>query len=294
MSNVVDNMPNAEYHSMTDYASKSMLDLINKSPAHLKWRLDNPQNIETKAMRRGSLIHKLVLEPDDFESEYVLSPTDAPKRPSIAQINAKKPSDATLKAIDYWDAFNHKAAGKIVLDAAEFQEAQDISVAVRANPVALEILENATAFEQSIFTEDFETGIKTKVRTDIGIGDRIYDLKTTKNANVRSFAASIRSYRYDVQAAFYMDQRNNAGIQTNMFGFIAVDTVDKPYQCTVFHSLTEEAIEQGRAEYTANLKLYAECLESNEWPGYPESYDLISPAGHAWDIEEYDPDESND
>lgn len=181
-----------------------------------------------------------------------------------------------------------------MLDAAEFQEAQDISVAVRANPVALEILENATAFEQSIFTEDFETGIKTKVRTDIGIGDRIYDLKTTKNANVRSFAASIRSFRYDVQAAFYMDQRNNAGIQTNMFGFIAVDTVDKPYQCTVFHSLTEEAIEQGRAEYTANLKLYAECLESNEWPGYPESYDLISPAGHAWDIEEYDPDETND
>ena len=113
----LEKLTNEEYHSL-DYVSKSHLDLINKSPFHYWDRYINPERVipePTKAMFLGSAFHTIVLEPDLFEKEYIVESANAPKRPTAIQRNAKKPSTQTLDAIAYWEEFDKKANGKILI-----------------------------------------------------------------------------------------------------------------------------------------------------------------------------------
>ncbi len=259
------NISNEEYHADNSAISKSGLDLIAKSPAHFKWTQENNRP-PTPAMQKGTLVHLLALEPDQFDSEYVVMP-----------------ADIKVKRGKAWEAFRDENIDRSIISASDLTGAQAIVSAVQSNPEAIKILESALAIEESVFAEDPETGILCKCRPDIRIDGAIYDLKTTKNAQAKAFSYSCRSFRYHVQAAFYLDVCRNQGIDVSDFGFIAVDTADMPFQCTVFHAMDDDAMNLGRGEYIENLKTYAECVEADLWPGYPESYDFLSLAGHAYD-----------
>lgn len=264
---IYDHMPNAEYHG-ADGISKSGLDLIARSPAHYKYAQDH-QRESTDSMDKGSLVHDLVLEPNHVDERYAVMPA------SIKQRRGKE-----------YEAFKASAGERKILTAPQMEEGRRIAQAVHTNPVAMEIITRATGegyIEQSVFAEDFGTGMLCKCRPDIRIGNRLYDLKTTRNAAGRSFAYSARNFRYHVQAAFYMDVCRWAGIEVDHFGFIAVDTDVMPYQCTVFHDLSPGSMEQGRGLYTADLSLYAQCMESGEWPGYPDEYQILDVSGYAYD-----------
>jgi hypothetical protein len=70
---------NSDYHN-GGLVTKSKLDLVDRSPNHLKHALDNPRE-ETKALRVGKALHCAVLEPEVFLTEYFreFDPTDYPK-----------------------------------------------------------------------------------------------------------------------------------------------------------------------------------------------------------------------
>ena len=135
---IYENLSNEEYHGDKDAVSKSGLDLIAKSPAHFKWAQDNPRS-ETPAMQKGTLIHTMVLEPEKVGELYAVPPNDAPKRPSITQRQAKKPSDKTIAAIEFWDRWEAENGGKILLGADLYEDAKRIVAAVHANPEAMRI-----------------------------------------------------------------------------------------------------------------------------------------------------------
>lgn len=261
-------MNNEEYHADRTAISKSGLDLIAKSPAHFRYWMDHSREA-TPAMQKGTLIHTMALEPEKVRDQYAVLP------PSIKQRRGKE-----------YETFLAEVGERAVLTGAQMEDAKRIVSAVEANPVARKIIADATDIERSVFAEDFETGIKCKCRPDIIAGSRIYDLKTSRNAASRSFAASVRSYRYHVQARFYLDVCQWGGIEVSQFGFIVVDTDSMPYQCTVYHSLASEALSDGLDLYREDLRTYAKCLETGEWPGYPEEYDVLSLSGHAWDQDE--------
>lgn len=267
-------MTNAEYHADRDAISKSGLDLINKSPAHFRYWMDHPRE-ETPAMQKGTLVHTLALEPETVKDHYAVMPA------TIKQRRGKE-----------YEAFLADAGDRIVITASQMDEATRIVTAIENNPVARKIIADATDIERSVFAEDFDTGVQCKCRPDIILGNRIYDLKTTRNANARSFAHSVRAFRYHVQAAFYSDVCQWAGIDVSEFGFIAVDTDAMPYQCVVYNRLAPEAMQQGRDEYRENLRTYAQCVESGEWPGYPDEFGELSLAGYAYDHDETDLDEA--
>lgn len=261
---IYDDLGNAEYHG-ADGISKSGLDLIARSPAHYKYAQDHPQE-STDSMDKGTLVHTLVLEPGQVDEQYAVMPS------TIKQRRGKE-----------YEAFKASAGDRHILTASQMNEAQRIASAVRANPVAVRIIEGADAIEQSVFAEEFETGVLCKCRPDIRTNSRLYDLKTTRNSAGRSFAHSARNFRYHVQAAFYLDVCRWAGIDVDKFGFIAVDTDVMPYQCTVFHSMSDGTMDQGRGLYLSDLKTYAQCVETGEWPGYPDEYDVLDIAGYAFD-----------
>ena len=95
---------NAAYHA-GDGISKSGLDLIARSPLHYfaKYRSpDRERDEPTEAMKLGTAVHSAVLEPESFASDYIVVPADAPRRPTTVQLNAKKPSDDTVIAIEWF------------------------------------------------------------------------------------------------------------------------------------------------------------------------------------------------
>ena len=57
-------MTSVEYHAHKA-VSKSDLDLINRSPLHYYNAKQKP-NEQTEAMLFGSVVHKMILEPDTF------------------------------------------------------------------------------------------------------------------------------------------------------------------------------------------------------------------------------------
>jgi hypothetical protein len=68
------NLTHDSYYNDTEYVSNSMLNnLTGKSPEYFKHMLDNPQPA-TPAMKFGSALHMNVLQPEEFEKHYVVSP----------------------------------------------------------------------------------------------------------------------------------------------------------------------------------------------------------------------------
>lgn len=302
-------MSNAEYHSHKEAQSKGMLEQMLKSPAHYQFYL-NKQQKQTPALIMGSLIHTLVLEPHLFATEYVFTEAVPDDEWVQAIIHGCYVFDGSCRRGKAWDAFKlensdkpillksqHEAAvkwlhdcnGKTAITEEQYEKAIQLCDCVYANPVARSILEHPDrVVEQSLFWEDEETGLLCKCRPDIRIGDRAYDLKTTKSVSPYGFASAVKGYGYHRQAAFYTEGMTAHFGKMQSFGFIAAETSDLP-MCTVFHRLEDEAMQQGKEQIHHALNRVAVCQFSGEWEGYPHQYDVIG-LGGAYDFEASDED----
>ncbi|MCD8212867.1 MAG: PD-(D/E)XK nuclease-like domain-containing protein [Campylobacter sp.] len=241
-------MTNKEYHARAEI-SKSDLDLLAKSPFHFKFK-DEFEREESKALILGSAVHKLVLEPLDFEKEFIVEP-QADKR--------------TKAGREAYDEFLARLGDKTPLDSQTLQKAKEIAGKVNGAKQTALFLKDGLA-EQSYFGQI--EGVKVKCRPDfynenLGL---VVDLKTTSDASAAGFAKSVANFNYHIQAAFYSDILRQNGKTVNNFLFIAVET-KKPYMVG-FYELDNVAIEQGRESYLKLLELYKLCLKRNEWWGY--------------------------
>lgn len=275
-------IPNAEYHHGPG-ESKSLLDLVHRSPAHYRARKDSKNdNTPTAAQAIGTAFHSLLLEPNTFGDQYVTIPENAPKKPTSVQRNAAKPSPATVDAITWWDIFEERNAGKTIISADDNEQLAAMAVATRAHKAAGALLTGAIGHpEQSAYWIDPDTGLLCRCRPDFWRVDGILvDVKTTEDASPEEFARSIAKYRYHVQAAFYLDGVRETILQANeelvipeAFVFLAVEK-KAPFAVATY-VLTPEAIELGRREYKADLKRIAECTAADEWPAYSQKIEQI-------------------
>ena len=101
-------MKDSEYFAHPALGSTSIKTMATGTPRSY-WAkhvdADRQPFVPTEAMRQGSLVDCLITCPDEFDEKYVLMPVDAPKRPTSTQLNAKKPSEATMEAIQFWHDF---------------------------------------------------------------------------------------------------------------------------------------------------------------------------------------------
>ena len=105
------------------------------------------------------------------------------------------------------------------------------------------------------------------------------DVKTTQDASPREFAKSIANFGYHVQAAYYLDICNDLGMDKKCFIIVAVESA--PPHGVGIYQLSTEAIETGRKLYRKWLEILAECIEKDEWLGYPEKFNVIDLPGWA-------------
>ncbi len=272
---------NESYHAGAG-VSKSGLDDIDKSPEifhALHMHPDRPQRKARAGQLEGNLAHCSILEPDQFSRRYAMTPADAPRKPSIRQREAKKPSIETLDAIAWWDAWAEETAGSEIITTGQYDVAMRQAEKVREDPDVLEVLSRGAA-ETSAYWIDDETGELCRCRPDWAhpVGDSsviILDVKTYSCASPDEFCRQAARKRYHVQDAFYSEGYSIAAdVDVLEFIFLAVET-DWPYASSLTR-LDHPSKDLGRREYRRNLNTYHDCRTTGIWPGYVDGIKTIS------------------
>jgi len=264
-------LPADVYHRIEALSAGGAKKLL-QSPAHFRLSREKP-SAPTAEMQIGTAIHTGLLEPHLFASTVLRTPTDAPKRPSSTQINAAKPSQATLDAIEWWTQYNASTAGKLVFDAETHDRIQNAIQAVLDHPGASRLLAHGRP-EVTMQWVDGKYGIPCKSRTDWQRNDGgKVDLKSTADASPDAAMRAIGSFGYHTQAAHYWaGDEAVLGASPAFWAFVFVETTE-PFGVGAY-VLEHAAIRAGMAKMDRAARLYAECMKTGKFPAYS---DLIEP-----------------
>lgn len=243
-------MPNDKYHSLPGI-SKSGLDKIDRSPAHYKF--SEPKE-STRQMEIGTAIHTAILEPERFDNEYCITEAKARTEKAYKDAKAEWGGENTLT----------KQEGKKVLNMRE---------SVHGNLEAMQFLAMVGNAEVSAICTDPETGVTLRARFDWLVDGVAVDLKKTQDVRPHMFAKSVYNYRYHVQEAVYrFVYKQITGEDLEAFYFLAVEE-EAPHSNKMF-LLDDLSREIGNYYFRKNLRTYAECVNSGNWP-HPDTGDGV-------------------
>ena len=246
-------IPDAEYHSGRGI-SNSALNNLSKSPAHYKHALENPTEA-TPAMKFGSLVHTVILEPKLVDEQYAVAP-NVDKR--------TKAGKAT------YAEFTEKAEGKTVVSQDDMDNALAMAESIAAHPLANQLITQKGVNERAIYSVDKDTGLLKRGKLDRLCEDTnsIIDLKTTTDGSPAGFTKSIFNYGYHRQASYYLDMAREQSFNVDRFLFVVVEKTP-PFAVSVFE-VDGYSLALGRKQYQENLKTLAKCLEEDHFPSYSD------------------------
>lgn len=248
------NVPMEEYRRAPGI-NVSALKEIGISPRHYLSKTCEKQKDATEAQIIGTLTHSAVLENDN--SGFVVRP-DGMK---FTTVEGKE-----------WKAKQRLP----IIDGETRDNIAQMKVACQNHPVAKRMLYGEGKNEVSCWRKHGPTGLLTKGRADRLTQDSnelttIVDLKTTERggASEREFSRSIFTWGYALQAAHYLTL-----FEATFFCFVVVEK-ESPFAVQCFH-LSPDAIAYGRRKCDSYLERVKQCMDTGEWPSYPESLTTIS------------------
>lgn len=250
----IQRMTNEAYHAHPALGRSGAWTLYKKTPAHFRYG----EKPTTKAQAFGQAVHDAILEPHTFEAKYLPGVVD--KRTKQGQ------------------AFLEIAAsqGKVPVKEEAYLEALRIRDAVYRNSLAHRLLQGAM-IEQAGFAKDEEYGVELKCKPDIyNPGMKLLaDLKSAANAGSWEFGRAAAQFGYHLQEPWYTKVWKDAGGgDVHGFCFIVVEK-EAPYLVAV-HEMDPEDFEEGMAVMRKTMRLYAECLQADQWPGFPETVQRVT------------------
>jgi exodeoxyribonuclease VIII len=140
--------------------------------------------------------------------------------------------------------------------------------AVMSYPVYTHYASDIEAIAEGTGYFDYN-GAKCKVRPDLYTSDgTIIDLKSTQDASEAGFRSSIRKFKYDFQACYYLEAMRALGLPAKQFIFIVVEKV-APFSVASY-TLTASEIDRQKPRMQKACTIWATCMETGVWPGYPQ------------------------
>lgn len=258
-------LPFSEYLTSPGFGSSIFRKLLD-SPAEFK-AAQRKAALETRATTLGTAIHAFILEPSEFIKRYALQPEDW---------GARNKGDGYKR----WNEFKTEceASGKIPVNWEDAQLLRDIDDAAGNVPQLSEQLTFGRS-EVSAFAQIDFINFKARVdlvgsRVDDGMTPCFWDLKTTTEdiTDDSKLFGLIRKYRYDFQAAHYLEVYNEAA--GNMphggyeyvedFGWIFIST-NKAAPVVRMVQAPEELLRWGKSDFRKACDLYNHCSESGNW-----------------------------
>ena len=227
-----------------------------KSPAHFHLYASAPRE-STKALRLGSYVHALVLEPEKARLAFAIAPV-CDRRTK----DGKATYEAFASALE---------PGATILSADEADEAQKIAAAAMGC-----IERHGFKFKHTelMFMANFmDCPIKSAIDA-VGESDGyLYDLKTCEDASPAGFLKAVRAYRYNLQANFYK-AAYQAGFKEHVQGFRFI-CVEKETLQTAVYELGPDLMAYGYADFIKAVEAYKTCSASGEWPGYAQDIQTL-------------------
>ena len=238
-------LSHSNYYNDTEYVSNSMLNAISVSPEYFRFRQDNPQPA-TAPMKLGSAIHMNVLQPEEFNKHYAVSPK-FDKRTKVGK--------------EAYAEFSKKHMFKDVISESDYHIIEQITMKLMKDKMVKSLLQQGEP-EKIIQWHNEHYNVNCKGMLDYYRegADMIIDLKTTQDASYNGFMRSVKKYKYHKQAAFYLD-----AVKAQRFFIIAVEKTP-PFTINVFE-LGDDMIQEGREMYNHELEVYKYCEENDYWPG---------------------------
>ncbi len=289
-------VPIDTYHGEWDACSSSKLRHIDRSAAFCHWMATHPKP-PTPAMRLGTACHHAVLEPEQFEGQYVVA-----ERCQGIKGNGKQCTHTgNTKRGGTWFCGIHKPDslpedGGIVMVRDEYDKARRMRDAAQAHPAAAAILARTTRRETSIVWDatvfagqDITHTVRCKARPDVLADDIECDVKTTRDLfGPHDVDRWIAKKGIHIQRAFYRQGLEAVGRPVKQQALIVVHS-EAPHEVGVF-VLSPEALRCGAERVRRLLEKYARCKATGEWPGWPLG---VLPADvPAWEIRNCFPDEA--
>lgn len=260
---VVWDMPEATYHadpcpetSLSNSGAKALMDC----PRRFQWEREHPK--VKGALDFGSVAHKRLL---GVGPEVVAVRRFHKDGTSTEATDWRSPSTT-----EHREAL--RAEGKIGLLADQVAVIDAMHEELWAHPFTRLLFGEGNP-EVSLFWRDEETSIMLRARLD-WLGHLpsgrpcIVDYKTTaRTAHPDEFRWEAKKYRYHWQDPHYTEGANTVLGGDHAFLILAQEK-DPPYLCA-YHEIWPEGREEGAAYGREARRLYAECMTTGEWPGYP-------------------------
>ncbi|MEZ0366780.1 PD-(D/E)XK nuclease-like domain-containing protein [Mycobacterium sp. pUA109] len=259
----VTGLPDTIYHADRRSLSSSGASILLKpgGPARFREHMDNPPKPK-RQYDFGHAAHKFVLG----EGEEIV-PVDA------ADWRTKDAKEQRDQA---------HAEGKIPLLRSEVDVAMRIADRVAMHPVAWGLFSEGQA-EVSMYVTDPETGVRLRARPDwMQAGDRltIVDFKTAVDGGAHRdvFERKAFEYSYHLQMSWYITVAQLLGHESPAFLFVVAEK-SPPYLVNVIE-LDADYFALGRDAMREAIRIYRDCTEAGEWPGYAPIIHSASPP--AW------------
>lgn len=267
-----------------------------KSMKHLKIAMDGDYPEETDAMRLGTGIHALLLEPDDFEERFAVMPAYELDDDNLRSAKRKDESieerRTDSKATSYYKGkakeFCAANAGKTILKRAQYDSALHCIESIRSREYMRKKIDES---EKEVTLIGEIGGVPFKGRVDLLRRKRplIIDLKTTANVEKFTFGRQFVNLKYDIKLAIYRELATQAiGKRPD----VAVITQEPSGDFdNAYVPVPDIVLDNAWSKVLMLVSKYIQCINSGVWPGVDggkDRYELAIPNWAMEDDEEVD------
>ena len=165
-------------------------------------------------------------------------------------------------------------AGLTPLLIGKWQDVQAMAEALWRHPVASALLRGGRS-EQSIFWRDELSGVWLRALLDFlpvrARGDMYgVDYKSCRCAHPDAIARAMWDYRYNQQAAWYLNALSSADLIDDGAPFYFVFQEKSPPYVVTIAQLDDDALRWGRKLNRQAIDIYRRCVAANRWHGYSD------------------------
>lgn len=249
--------------------SHSAFNEFCKSPRHfIQYKMR--QKVETPSMAYGTMAHCLVLEPEEFENRFVISP-QFDKRTKVGKAGWQEfiagIQERNERERQRCEATKQPYYDLKVVNQKDYDTANYVKNCIYANDAAAYVLKQITQTEMDVEWEYM--GLKWRGKID-GKGERIIcDLKFIADADPKKVQRSIKHDGYGRQGVHY---KRGARCPKHDYYLIAADRTGN----VSVHLMNDAYLHIESKEIDHYIAHFKRCVFQGAWN---QSYDFFAPNG---------------
>lgn len=250
-------MPFNEYTDAPGVNASSLKLFLDLPLKYKQEQLSTRLRPQSKALEMGKIVHSFVLE---NRIDWLTAPA--------TYTNEKGEVKSWNWNANYCKEWAKQNRDYTLLTQQEESQVLAMRDATQADRWSNKIINGCDAFEGSVFAGI--GGTPCKIRMDgISLSGRyIMDLKTCADASDRAIIRDCTSFNYYLQAAFYIDVAQAAGLPVDDFYFVFLEKSQPPLISV--KKVSEQALTYGRELYRDAMERLELCQKTSLWPGYTD------------------------